>query len=171
MWKAINAEFAATGTISDDSAKLLIASGADPTVLIAFNAGQAARQKADMATAAQLVGGEESLAATLAWVKDNLSADEKEAIKPHLNGPQAATVLMGLHARRLAASPESGQINTANIAGGTLPQGNPAANLKPFRDWNEQKAAMSDPRYKTDPDYRETCEARLILGAGYEIQR
>ena len=79
---------------------------------------------------------------------------------------------MGMHQRRLAADPaSSGQVDTSAVAGSTLPPGNPLANLKPFRDWGEQKAAMADPRYKTDPDYRATCEARLMLGAGFEIQR
>ncbi|MEE8537397.1 MAG: hypothetical protein V3S71_05270 [Acidobacteriota bacterium] len=171
MWTAINAEFASTGTISDESAKLLIASGADPAILVTFNAGLAAKQKADMATAADMVGGKESLDTTLAWAKENLSADEKAAIIPQLNGAQAETILMGLHARRLAATAPSGQVDTNALAGGTLPQGNPDLNLKPFRDWNEQQAAMSDPRYATDPDYRAVCETRLQLGAGYEIDR
>lgn len=172
MWTAINAEFAATGTISEDSAKLLIASGADPAILVTFNAGREAKQKADMDTAAELVGGEAELKATLAWAKETLSDAEKAAIIPQLRGSQAETILMGLHARRMAAAPApSGQVNTNDVAGGTLPQGNPMSNLKPFRDWNEQKAVMSDPRYQTDPEYREIAEARLILGAGYTIDR
>jgi len=172
MWTAINAEFAATGTISDQSAKLLIASGADPAILATFNAGRAAKQKADMQTAAELVGGQENLDATLMWAKENLSPEEKAAIIPQLNGSQAETILMGLHARRMAAAPAaSGQVNTDNVVGGTLPIGNPALNLQPFRDWNEQQAVMRDPRYKSDPEFREIAEARLILGAGYQVDR
>ena len=171
MWTAINAEFAKTGTISDESAKLLVASGADPAILVTFNAGLAATQKADMATAADMVGGKEALDTTLAWAKENLSADEKASIIPQLRGAQAETILMGLHARRIAATAPSGQVDTNTLAGGTLPQGNPDLNLKPFRDWSEQQHAMADPRYKTDPDYRAICETRLQLGAGFEIDR
>jgi hypothetical protein len=172
MWVAINAEFAASGTISDASAQMLIASGADPAILATFNAGREAKQKADMVTAATMVGGEAELASTLAWAKENLSDAEKAAIIPQLNGAQAETILMGLHARRVAAAPApDGQVDTALVAGSTLPPGNPIANLKPFRDWNEQQAAMRDPRYAADPEYREVCEARLILGAGYTVAR
>jgi len=172
LWTAVGKEFDETGSLSEGTVKGLLDAGVPQAMIEAAVAGRKIKQQQDMVKAADLVGGKEELDATLAWAKENLSDAEKQAIIPQLRGAQAETILMGLHARRVAAAPAaSGQVDTSNIAGGTLPQGNPAANLVPFRDWNEQQSAMRDPRYQTDPDYRAECEARLILGAGYKVAR
>lgn len=172
LWAAVGKEFDETGTLSEGTVAGLLKAGVPQTMISAAVEGRKAKQQQDMVKAAELVGGKSELDATLAWAKANLSQSEKAAIIPLLRGPSAETVLMGMHQRRLAAAPKpDGQVDTSTVVGGTLPQGNPHANLKPFRDWSEQKAAMADPRYKSDPDYRATCEARLMLGAGFEIQR
>jgi len=165
-WDALRNEIATTGSISDQTREQLRQLGVPTEVVENTAAGLRAKQQADMARAAELVGGKETLDATLSWAKQNMSAEQRKSLLRDLQGPNGEMILIGLkeRARTAGALGESGTLVEVN--GGAMPSAN--SQIKPFRDAAERQAWMSDPRYRTDPDYRALVYKRLGMNTGLD---
>jgi hypothetical protein len=125
-----------------------------------------------MAKAAEIVGGADRLKATFEWAKSNLPADQRAKLVADLQGPNGELVLRGLHLQASAAGnmpPVTTAVDTSLGEGAMAPAAN--ANIQPFTDPQEQQAALSDPRYKTDPAYRLIVMKRIGAASGIDPTR
>jgi len=166
-WDALRSEIATKGSVSDQTQEQLRQLGVPDEVVTNTVEGLKAKQTADMARAADLVGGREALDATFAWAKQNMPAEQRQRLLADLQGPNGEMVLLGLRERARAAGAfgEPGTLVDTQ-GGGPAPPAN--SQIKPFRDAAERQQAMSDPRYRTDPDYRAMVYKRLGMNAGID---
>jgi len=164
LWQLAEQQLRESGTVDDKVVAGLKAQGATDAALSAMAKGFSASKAEGMQRAYDLVGGKDAFNATVEWTKANIKdSNELAAITASLKGPGSHLVLKGLHARMLEAKAPSGQVDTS-LGGGTIVPG--AASLIPFDSPRSQQAAMSDPKYLSDPTYRAHCDARMMIAAG-----
>lgn len=153
-WNKWGEELSTTGSLSPETKMRIQQQYNVPAdVVDAYVDGIKARQRALADEAAQLVGGNEELAATIQWATENLGEAERNAINSALRQPGWQNIVMGLKARRDAANTEPrSRINRSS--------GVPAT-TKPFANSKEMVAAMRDPRYKYDSEYQQYVQDRV----------
>ena len=100
--------------------------------------------------------GEAKLNAALEWASKNLSAEERSFYNQQLKSSTWKHAVDQLVARSGAAGPTGGE---PQMLGG----GEPAGSSGGFSSKNEMVKAMSDPRYKADPGYRNQVRQRVAL--------
>lgn len=160
-WTPYEQEFASTGTLGPKAREDLKKAMPmlNDTIIDSYVAGLRAKQNEIITTAANLVGGNDELQATLKWAKDKLSSEEKASINAALSGPGWETALLGLQARRKASDPTAAANEPsrqfATSAAGTSREDQAFANAE------QMSAAIRDPRYKTDPEYRTWVEEKI----------
>lgn len=149
------AEFAEKGELSEESYKELEDLGFPKQMVDAYVTGLKVEAEQQAAAIYNEAGGKETYEAMVAWAAKELSEDEIKEYNEALDDPKAARfAVRDLYRRYLER--------------GRLP--NPVKG-KPSRSTGtgafESKAqmieAMKDPRYKTDPAYREEVARRLAL--------
>jgi uncharacterized membrane protein len=146
-------EFFTNGKLSDESYQDLNKLGFSKAIVDQFIAGQQAVMAREEQAVYDSVGGKDTYAAMVQWAGQNLSKDEIDAYNSALssgNQAQMQFAVKGLQAR-FAANTREPSLKTA---GGKAP---PAS----FRSVAEVVAAMSDPKYKTDPAYRAEVERKV----------
>ena len=141
---------------------------ADPVVVDQMVRGRQAMKEQSFNKSADVVGGAENLKQILKWAGESLPAAEVEAANRALQTDAYASVLLGLQARHQqtvtpTATSQEPTVSTPNA----VPQGqtrNPASNqVQAFVSELEMKAAIQDPRYRTDPAFRQAVEQRMII--------
>lgn len=155
-------EYNTTGDVSPESRKKLaeglksvLGEDAEQIVNDFIEAKKVVHQN-DLKLYMDEAGGEDSYKAMIAWAAESLPDADKHAFNKQVNsGDRSATLLAisGLRARYEAAN---GRAPRLHKAGAGL-----ATDAAPFRSSAEMRQAMSDPRYKTDPAYRDSVAARL----------
>lgn len=150
------AEYAEKGALTDESYKTLEAKGISREMVDNYIAGRiaTAAQYETTVLAESGVGSREKYDAMTAWAKVNLKSDELAAFNKAVVGTKDEAVLAvsGIYARFAAAVGSDPSL----LQGGT---GQAAAGV--FRSVAEHKAAIRDPRYKSDPAYRAEVESKL----------
>lgn len=147
-------EFFKTGNLSETSYKELSALGYPKTVVDQFIAGQRAVLAAEEAQVFTTVGGKESYDTMIAWARDNMSKEEIETYNQSVesgNMSQVMFAVKGLQARY--ANANKGEPKLVGGSGRTTPTA--------FSSVAQVVAAMSDPKYKTDPAYRAEVERKI----------
>lgn len=115
-----------------------------------------------------VAGSKEAFGEFQKWTGEegNVSEAEERAINKVLaEDPEAgATLLQPLIERWKAAGGGTAarDITEKGKEGG---DGGDASKAKPFKSWAEQLAAQEDPRYKSDPAYREEVYARVAASS------
>lgn len=153
---ALNKEFADTGELSQDTMDSLVKRGIPQPMVEAYIAGQKSLVTNAISSLAEITGGKDQLARTLAWAGENLSDAEIDAYNTSMEGGNVAmtqTILRGIVAAFRADVGEESR----NIDG---EQGRPAG-VRPFTNDAEMNLAMADPRYNTDSTYRDSVIARI----------
>lgn len=155
-FKKYTDEYAKTGQLSEDSYKELLARGI-PKVLVDnyisnFKVAASSQTAAVEAQIVASVGGPQEYAEMQVWASKNFSGEEIAAYNRAMesNDPQMMSfAVRGLQARYQAQS------EPRLIAA--------VANAKPsgYRSMAEMTAAMRDPRYATDPAYRQDVASRI----------
>lgn len=108
----------------------------------------------DVTSVYNSVGGEEQYQALIGWAKDNFSEAEisaYDAVMDTGDMNQISFALQALYARYTDAVGSDGD----------LLQGKPAASQSTFRSQAELIQAMNDPRYESDPAYRDDVIQKL----------
>lgn len=147
-------EFFKTGALTEKSYKELTALGYPKSVVDQFIAGQKAVLAAEEAQVFSTVGGKESYDSLIKWAGANLSTEEIDAYNQSVesgNMNQVMFAVKGLQARYSSAN--KGEPKLAGGLGRTSPTG--------FNSVAQVVAAMSDPKYKTDPAYRAEVERKI----------
>ena len=152
---ALTQEFADTGVISEASRAALAAAGFDGATVDAYIEGQKAIAVARDNAGFALVGGADKFTAMATWAQGALPAADVAALNAGLSGNEAQ---MKLALTSLKAQYEAVQGREPSLIQGSAPVSSTTA---AFASRAEVTAAMRDPRYRADPAYRATVEARV----------
>jgi hypothetical protein len=157
----VDAEFAEHGKLSDKTVEALEAAGFDRSRIDLHLRGLQALQREYSGKAFTAAGGEEKYNAMIAWAKTGLAEGERKAFDTAVMSGDDATMVLavqGLTAKFAAANGSD-----PKLLGGTRPGAQSAG----FRSTAEMKAAMRDPRYKSDPAYRADVENKLAVTTAF----
>ena len=153
---ALNAEFAASGTLSADSYEKLSAVGFDKAAVDNYVAGQQALvSQFQNEVMSATPGGPAKYGEMVEWAKANLTDVQIAAYNTAVstgNKDQAKLAVAGLGASFTAAVG-----NEPALLGGRTN----GASADVFESIAQMKVAMSDKRYKSDPAYRAAVSAKL----------
>jgi hypothetical protein len=155
-------EFASGGQLTDETYELLAKAGTPRETVDAYIEGQRARAELTKERVFGVAGGQETYSKMTAWAETNLSEAQIEAFNTAMDSGSlsamtgAAANLRALYEAANGKSP-SGRVESGGGAGSA-----PAPDA--FRSSAEMKAAMADPRYRTDAAYRADV-ARKVEGA------
>lgn len=155
----LEAEFAESGKLSDDSIAAFEKVGISRAHIDAYFEGQKALADKVIAEVHQVAGGEAEFKAMSAWAGANLSDSEIEAFNAAMNGGAAAARLavQGLAARYAAENGKQGK-----MLGGSA-----GAALVGYASQAELTRDMRDPKYATDPAYRAKVEQKLSVTTAF----
>ena len=148
-------EFMENGELSEDSYAELEAAGIPRAVVDQYIAGMEAEANMIQQQAFGLAGGEDQYAAMTEWAADNFSEAEIDAFNDAVNSGDWNTIqfaIKGLAAQyrsEVGVEPSLVQGSTAGLAGDV------------YASVAELTAAMRDPRYETDPAYRNRVAEKL----------
>lgn len=171
-WDAVGNEFSQSGSLSDATMAALKKAGVPDIMVQAAVNGFKAQQANSARKAADMVGGDANLQATIQWAKDNLPPQERLQIVDQLRGPAAETVLLGLYHRMQAAKPqpEGQSLVDTSVGEGSAFAPN-AASVKPYSNYAEMEADMNKPEYQYDPAFQQHVAARCAAAKGMDPRR
>lgn len=150
-------EFQKAGKLSDETYAALAAKGFDKAAVDTYIAGAQARADAYDQVAFKAAGGsKEELSKITLWAQANMKPDEIAAYNKAVTSGDAD--FMGLAVGNLKARYDAA--NGSDPAKLEVPNGG-SAGAGGFASVGEMKAAMRDPRYRTDAAYRAGVEAKV----------
>lgn len=153
-------EFAESGELSDKAFDALEKAGLPRSFVEQYIAGQEAMSIQQAATIQESIGGAGNYEAMAEWAGENLADGDLDAFNAIVEGQsveQARVAVKGLYAQFLAA----GGKGPALVQGSTSGD----AGVKPFGSTAQVTEAMRDPRYASDPAYREQVEKRMSVSS------
>ena len=158
----MNVRWQQTGTLEAGDYDQLAEAGFNRDMVDAYLSGLQYKQTQDTALSVKEVasikeslGGEGEYSKMIEWAAANLSADEVEGFNQIINTQPMAAVKMaitGLHARYSAVEGRE-----PKLIGGRAPKGS----TDKFESTAQLVAAMSDPKYSTDPAYQRKVQEKL----------
>lgn len=153
-------EFADSGELSDKAFDALEKAGLPRSFVEQYIAGQQAMSVQQAATIQESIGGAGNYEAMSEWASENLADGDLDAFNDIVEGQsveQARVAVKGLYA----------QFQAAGGKGPALVQGSTSgdAGVKPFGSTAQVTEAMRDPRYASDPAYRENVEKRMSVSS------
>ena len=158
----MNVRWQQTGALEPGDYDQLAEAGFNRDMVDAYLSGLQYKQTQDTALSVKEVasikeslGGEGEYSKMIEWAAANLSADEVEGFNQIINTQPMAAVKMaitGLHARYSAVEGRE-----PKLIGGRAPKGS----TDKFESTAQLVAAMSDPKYSTDPAYQRKVQEKL----------
>jgi hypothetical protein len=158
----MNVRWQQTGALESGDYEQLAEAGFNRDMVDAYLSGLQYKQAQDTALSVKEVasikeslGGEAEYSKMIEWAAANLSADEVEGFNQIINTQPMAAVKMaitGLHARYSAVEGRE-----PKLIGGRAPKGS----TDKFESTAQLVAAMSDPKYSTDPAYQRKVQEKL----------
>lgn len=149
---SLEQEFMDKGELGEDSLAKLESQGISKDIVNNYIEGQRALAQQIESDVKSIAGGNDGYSEMMAWAKDNLSADEKDAYNRIVNGRD-------LDATKMAVQGLKARMN--NEAEPNLVRGKPAASQEQFTSVAQVTAAMSDPRYSKDPAFRQEVQDKI----------
>ena len=158
----MNVRWQQTGTLESGDYDQLAEAGFNRDMVDAYLSGlqykatqDTALSVKEVASIKESLGGEAEYNKMIEWAAANLSADEVEGFNQIINTQPMAAVKMaitGLHARYSAVEGRE-----PKLIGGRAPKGS----TDKFESTAQLVAAMSDPKYSTDPAYQRKVQEKL----------
>lgn len=148
-----------TGELNEQHLEAFNKVGIPPEIVTQFVElnKQAAVMQAQIAT--NYAGGQEALDEMFNWAKTNLPEDEINSYNETLAGPNWRMALDSLK-ERSGVGKAAPQQQSMRLVDDTAPAG--PSNVA-FASKNEMVKAMSDPRYREDPAYRDQVRKRVAV--------
>ena len=162
-------EQAKTGTLTEDALDDLKAAGGTDGMLRVLADRAKSVQTERIADAVRIAGSQGDLSKAINWAKSKMLLSERQQLAQALTGPNASMVMEGLVARARAAG-AMGEPGTLQDVPGSPPLSSNAA-LRPFADGTEYMAAMGNPQYRKDPEYRREVAKRHAITVGKDPSR
>lgn len=150
-------EFTEKGALSEGSYKELESKGIPKDLVDAFIAGQKAQAQTTQDKYLGMVGGADKYNTMVAWAAENFSEGEVAAYNKAMSSGDDAQVTFAINALKSRFDSNSGPQRT--VTGNQTSQ----AGLKPFNSHQSMVLAMKDPRYNSDPDYRQEVMERVRI--------
>jgi hypothetical protein len=151
-------EFTTQGSLSEESyTELAERHGLSRDVVDTYIEGVKTRTETFTKAVYDAAGGVEKFEVLGRWARDNLSQEELEPIGLALQSGKASHAALAVRGLMARYEAENGREPTL-ISGGA-----PEGRMGAFRSMSEVVAAMSDPRYAVDEDYRKEVEKRLSI--------
>lgn len=148
------AEFEADGTISEATSAELVKNGVPVEIQQVYLEGIKALREKAVGEIHSYVGGTEVYNQVANWAAQNLSDEELDAYNSAIDNPALReNAVRGLHARYAAARPSEGKLVSTS--------GAPAAAGDTYTSKDQLVRDQMDPRYKSDPRFRQEVEDRL----------
>lgn len=154
-FEAMTNEVLARGELSEASRERLAGLGIPEGVIQQYVENAKSETAKIQAAIYETAGGEEQYKAVRDWCKQNLSQAERDFLQQQasLSTDHAKLSVQTMVARYEAANGKIGNLMDA----GSNPKGDGAG----FASVHEMKQAMKDPRYRTDPAYRDSVIRRV----------
>lgn len=159
-WQSLTEKVASTGKLEEADYASLQKAGVPKDIVDGYLEMYRVSQEFVRQTAITRAGGEKAMNDMLAWAKDNLQPDEIAKYNAMLASPNWDVAIDGLKARYVAATASG--VPTGNEPKLIVGNNAAAAGSDKFASKAEAVKAMSDPRYKTDPAYRQQVRERYI---------
>ncbi|UTQ78171.1 capsid assembly scaffolding protein [Aeromonas phage JELG-KS1] len=164
--ETIKAEYEKDGKLSDKSFEALAKAGFSKSFVESYMAGQEAVADRYIQTLMGHVGGQENFNKVTAFIAKN-QPDVAVAFDAAIERNDVATVraLLDAAVGQMRQSPASKapKRNIANAAKPAKPSGSKSADkVEGFQTRAEMVAAMKDPRYAKDAEYRREVEKRVL---------
>jgi ribosomal protein L11 len=150
-------EFNATGKLSENAYKAFEKIGIPKNMVDGYIEGQVALNEQRNQTVFSWVGGQDKYTEMVTWAKANLKPEEIQAYDKIVSGrdmQQISLAVQGLHNLFTKANGTEGNLLSFNNNGS-----NTGAK---FDSVEQLKAAIRNPRYKTDEAYRKEVQAKIM---------
>lgn len=152
----IASTFQNSGKLSDEQYAAIERVGIPREVVDEYFRLQSQVSSLEQQVAIQYAGGQETVNQMFAWAKQNLTKQEIDQYNAALASPNWRMAIDSLKARSgIGAKPAGPELVDGT---GTVPQGELA-----FASKAEMVKAMSDPRYRDDPAYRNMVRRRVVM--------
>jgi len=153
-------EFSESGELSDSTFDALEAAGLPRAFVEQYINGQEAMSIQQASSIQESIGGAGNYEAMAEWASENIADGDLDAFNAIVEGPsveQARITVKGMYA----------QFQAAGGKGPALVQGSTSGDsgVKPFGSTAQVTEAMRDPRYASDPAYRENVEKRMSVSS------
>jgi len=152
---ALSSEYDQNGQLSDGSYEALEKAGIPREIVDAYVSGMEAQAKLFESEVKGTVGGDESYSQMIEWGSKNLTDAEIDAFDEAVNSGdanKAKTAVQGLYARMQMAD---GSEPTRQV------DGKGGSTSDAYESQAQVEADMNDPRYSTDPAFRERVYSKL----------
>lgn len=150
-------DFAQNGELSDKSFVELEKAGISRDMVEAYIRGQESIATSQAMDIQGEVGGNANYNAMADWAADNLSDSDLDGFNSIVeNGSvdQAKMAVKGLYSQFISAGGNPPELSQGGTSG---------SSVKPFGSAAQVTEAMRDPRYSTDPAFRDNVEKRLAV--------
>tara|TARA_R100000808_G_scaffold6733_2_gene19784 strand:- start:2656 stop:3462 length:807 start_codon:yes stop_codon:yes gene_type:complete len=148
-------EYLENNTLSEESYKELGAKGMSTEMVNSWIQGQQAISEKIVEVAYNSVGGEEQYKTLIEWAGNSLPQNEVDAFNRALESENPDDSLFAIKSL-------NAQYQMANGIAPNLLQGSTGkAGTDAFQSLAQMSEAMRDPKYQTDPDFREEVTRRL----------
>lgn len=155
-------EFTQNGELSDETFLSLEKAGIPREMVEQYIQGQQAISTASAVEIQESIGGKENYSAMSTWAGENLEDSDLNAYNTIVETgtvEQARVAVKGMYAQFLAAGGKTPTLSQGTTSG--------AAGAKSFGSAASMVEAMQDPRYKSDPAYREQVEKRIAVSNAF----
>lgn len=150
-------EFAESGALTDKAFIELEKAGLPRSFVEAYIAGQESMSTAQALDIQNEVGGNANYNAMADWASDNLSDGDLDGFNSIVESgsvEQAKMAVKGLYAQFISAGGNPPELSQGGTSG---------SSVKPFGSAAQVTEAMRDPRYSSDPAFRDNVEKRLAV--------
>lgn len=158
-YDALNKEFLETGELSQDTYKSLEDAGIPKSMVDSYIEGQKAVADAFVTEVYSLVGGQQTYSDMIQWAAQNLPPAEVEAFDRTVTSGDPAMVKLVTQALHQRYTASEGRSPGKQVFGGS-PSGGQG-----YRSRSEMTSAMKDPRYKSDPAYRQDVINKVAVSS------
>jgi hypothetical protein len=167
-WLRWGKEIDSTGAVSDATRKEIQSKmGADEVIIEQLIKGRKALAKQSWDDAAGVVGGNDNLKRMFKWAQENLTAEEVAATNRALQTNAYKNVLLGLKARFEQQNPPKAPSQEPRPMDNRVNPSQVPQAVQVFKNLAEQQAALRDPRYRVDTNYRKAVEAMVVNTSRY----
>ena len=153
----LEAEFVEKGELSQETYAAAAKDGWAKSEVDSYIAGQQALAQQLITRVHNMVGGEQAYTDMMAWAQENLSEAQVNAYDEALMGTNQNGVDLAVQGLKSMYESQVGKQPNLQTGDGDKQSGS----ITPFASSKEMTKAMGDPRYATDPAYREMVAKRL----------
>ena len=162
-WDKWGYEMNTTGQLSEETvAEIKAKTQFSDRMITDYMSGQKAKMREAYGKASNIVGSENKLGDIMKWAEGSMSPEERLNINAGLASPGYEVVLRGLAAQYDHAMAQKPTANEPAIMPNRQPVEEPQVSTPAYGTKREFNTDRNNPRFRTDPKFREAVEARMM---------